>query len=219
VVLSQWPQIISVIILKKVKKKEIHDIANILTRIFSPEVSVIIFSLIIYDRYVPKSIMSFVIWFGVTALFIVVSAIFIYALFRQKKISDLNITKREERPQFFFPILAGMIVITTLDYLVGWKEASECLAFVTFAYSIAFTITLFFKISIHVFSVTLVYLILIVIYNNFWMLLLFPIPIITAWTRVHLKKHSYQEVIAGFIAPFILILGWMFVRTNMTILP
>lgn len=202
--------------MKKFSKKEVNRVAKILTDVFSPGTAIVAFSIMIYDKYVPSGLLNFVIWAGVTVLFIVIATIFIYVLYKQKKISDLNITKREERPQFFFPMLAIMITLTILNYSFGWRDSSSCLAFITVAYSVAFFTTLFFKISIHMFSITLVYLLALMIYGNFWAAMLWPIPLITGWTRIRLKKHSYQEVLAGFLVPFVLVILWIILKVDVT---
>lgn len=199
-------------------KKQEAVIARVLTRVFSPETMIIAFSVMLYHKHVEKNVMNFVIWFGTTVLFLVIGVIFLIVLKKNKMISDFNVSKREERPKFFFPMLVLMMVLTFLNYIWGWFEVASCLSFIAFSLSIAFTITLFFKISVHVYSVTLAYLIALMMYGNFWIFLLFPIPLITAWTRVYLKKHTYQEVIAGLAVPMILVILWTIAMIDVTVI-
>ncbi|MFH1547647.1 MAG: hypothetical protein ABIC57_04115 [bacterium] len=171
-----------------------------------------------YINFVPNKLVNFVIWFGSTLLFVVIGFFFLLVLKRNNIVSDFNITKREERPMFFFPLLVLLLALTFLNFVWGWNEVANYLAFMTFTYAVAFTITLFFKISIHVLSVTLTYLLAVLAFKNILVFLLFPLPIITGWTRWHLKKHTMPEIMAGLGLPMILTILWVLITLDVTTL-
>lgn len=200
----------------QIKKEKLTSLATFLTHLFSPTVMYLVLAFILYTQYVPNTLMNFIIWFGSSILFVVIGFFFLVVLKKNKLVSDFNITKREERPVFFFPLLILLLASTFLNYLWGWADVAKLLGFITFTYAVAFTITLYFKISIHVLSVTLAYLVALMAFQNVWIFLLFPIPIITAWTRVFLKKHSTREVLAGLVLPIALTIFWLIITVDVS---
>ncbi len=122
---------------------------------------------------------------------------FVLWLLRQGKVSDYNLTKREER---FWPM-----VVSTTGALVGWAVLSQmqaptlllALAATNLAQSATyFLITLRWKVSIHsAVAAGLAVLGSAVAGNTVWALVL-AVPLV-AWSRVVLRRHTIAQTVVG----------------------
>jgi membrane-associated phospholipid phosphatase len=122
---------------------------------------------------------------------------FVLWLLRQGKVSDYNLTKREER---FWPMVVSMA-----SALVGWVLLSQlqapalllALAATNLAQSVVyFFITLRWKVSIHsAVAAGLAVLGSAVAGGTVWLLVL-AVPLI-AWSRVVLRRHTLAQTVVG----------------------
>ncbi len=116
---------------------------------------------------------------------------------RRGWVSDMELTRREERPRFIFVSLASDILALGVLWWGGAPRMVWALAAVYAALGITmFTISNFWKISLHMVSV-----------SGFATLLAFAIgpqaswtfvwlPVV-AWARWHRKKHTPAQLVAG----------------------
>ena len=120
--------------------------------------------------------------------------------------SDLNVTKREERPKLFIP----MAICFSISLLLSITLSSEILITVYTAlvvsFLMGFLITLFWKISYHMIWSTLA--VFFIIYSwqipqLYYLILLLPF---IGWSRLQLKRHTLAQVIAGFLLTSLCIL-------------
>jgi len=121
--------------------------------------------------------------------------------------SDLNVTKREERPKLFLPmgicfLISLVLSITSSSQILITVYTSLVISFV-----MGFLITLLWKISYHMIWSTLA--IFFIIYSRqisqlYYLLLLLPF---IGWSRLHLKRHTLGQVIAGFLLTSLCILS------------
>ncbi len=116
---------------------------------------------------------------------------------RRGWVSDMELTRREERPRFIFVSLASDILALGVLWWGGAPRMVWALAAVYAALGITmFTISNFWKISLHMVSV-----------SGFATLLAFTLgpqaswtfvwlPVV-AWARWHRKKHTPAQLVAG----------------------
>ncbi|KKQ56290.1 MAG: hypothetical protein US74_C0016G0014 [Parcubacteria group bacterium GW2011_GWA2_38_13] len=145
-----------------------------------------------------------VIWKGLILLnlFLIPSVYGIY-IYKNKIISDENISRREERvPQFvFITILYGVNF-----FITSFWNAPSYLYFLSenFFYlsAILTCITFFWKISIHVAGIVN-FIILLSYFTKISILLFIPLVIMVAISRIKIKNHSLSEVLAGALVAFL----------------
>lgn len=113
--------------------------------------------------------------------------------------SDLNVTKREERPRLFIP----MAICFLISLIIAIKSSSDILiAVYTSLFSsflLGFLITLFWKISYHMIWTSLAIFFIIIswqIPQLYYLIALLPF---IGWSRLQLKRHTLPQVIAGFV--------------------
>lgn len=122
---------------------------------------------------------------------------FILYLYKDRKISDIQIPKRRERilPLIIinFSVLTGFLFLFLLDpdqqvktvyliYLAGLPVLS--------------IITVFWKISFHASYVTMFSIIYLFIFGKWALFALALVPLVS-WSRVKLRRHTIAQVIAG----------------------
>ena len=123
--------------------------------------------------------------------------LFIFILYKKKKINDLHVPKREER---MIPTL-----ITLLSYMLGffvfyiikspiYLQAVFFGSFLTVL--ILIIITYFWKISFHTSWVTFFCITYYIIFGKWALLLITSIPLV-GWARVKIKRHTPAQVVCG----------------------
>jgi len=118
------------------------------------------------------------------------------------KISDYNITFREQR---FLPLLA-LVGVNALGYelmqqLVAPRLLGGILLFNAFNMIVILLITLQWKISIHLFTLTSSIALLFVQFGS-PVLLLIPLVPILMWSRIVLKAHNFMQTLVGGVVGF-----------------
>lgn len=135
-----------------------------------------------------------------------VPSLIVLMLKAKGKISDYDITNREQRAVPFliavFPYFVGYLL---LEYFHAPRLISGLMLFYTTNTLIIMFITLRWKISVHLSSFSAP---IAVLYLQFgpivlWLLLLAPLLM---WSRVHLKAHTPMQTLAGSVLGFALLL-------------
>lgn len=121
--------------------------------------------------------------------------------------SDLNVTKREERPKLFLPMGICFLISLVLSINSSSQILITVYTSLVISFVMGFLITLFWKISYHMIWSTLA--IFFIIYSwqipqLYYLLLLLPF---IGWSRLHLKRHTLGQVIAGFLLTSLCILS------------
>ncbi len=142
-----------------------------------------------------------------TVLFLsstVVPVLLISGLKKTGKISDYNISFREQR---FMPLLV-LVGVNALGYefiqqLHAPRLLTGILLFNAINMILILLITLQWKISIHLFTLTSSIALLFIQFGSvaLWLLLLMPILM---WSRIFLKAHNFMQTLIGGIVGFIL---------------
>ncbi|ETW95710.1 MAG: hypothetical protein ETSY1_29485 [Candidatus Entotheonella factor] len=123
--------------------------------------------------------------------------LFLFGLLHRGRISDLDITRRGERPLPFIAALGGCIIACLCLYAVG--APILLLRFAAAHMSIMaliFVITLFWKISVHSAGIAGVATLAASLLGGLQVLALTSV-ILVGWSRIRLGRHTVGQVIAG----------------------
>ena len=175
--------------------KTINQIAAYTSLIFSPVLVLPVTFLIRCYQILPiaQFMMTGLVTLGTVGIII---GFYMY-LRHTKKISDLHITKRQERT----PLNLFVLFCLSIGFVVArWYALPELVSLLTYLiiWFAAFTgITLVWKISAHTAVVTLAALLL---STQITTLFIFScLILLVAWSRVKLKNHTIPQVIGGVV--------------------
>lgn len=187
-----------------IKTRTFTDVlAFLISAVFSPYITALVFIIIItYNS--SKDLNQFLPWMITFLLFsIIIPGIYILWQLEIGKIHDLHISDQNERKSPF--LIAGISAIIGLIILIILGAARPVIV-VAVAYSIntmiVGLITQYWKISIHMALFSSVATVTLILYGtNYWWLFLILIPL--AWSRVHRKRHTVSQAVAGAILAFV----------------
>ncbi len=135
-------------------------------------------------------------WTLFSFLFIVVAGVFVLYEVKHKVFSDMDVSKREQRPLLF-----AMIGIITVIYFISlFIFKAPPVLFITvlgvmLATLVATLINTRVKASLHVGTITAVLITMVKLYD--WPIYVFVLIPIVAWARIKIKRHTEQEVLVG----------------------
>jgi hypothetical protein len=136
-------------------------------------------------------------WTMYTVVFILFLGLFVYAGVRKKVFTDLDVSKREQRPLLFFVSL-----LFCASYLVSVILLRAPFILAIFAMSVivgisfAYVINTKIKASMHVAVITAFTIPVAASFRNSYFLLLLLIPLV-GWARLKTKRHTLPEVLMG----------------------
>lgn len=178
-----------------------YKTAYVLSRMFDTSVTVFLVAMIFVFKADAQS--GWIILMGLGDFLLPI--LFLLNSFRTNSISDLDLTKREERV-VWFSIAAGFWTITLLAVFVAgslgiyvpniMKLFQIWLAIFGTLNAI---ITFFWKISGHTMVATSLSLWLGFLWNPWWTLGLITLVPIISWARLRLEKHTLAQIIAGIL--------------------
>lgn len=174
-----------------------RDLARILSTIFNPFLTAL--ALFVILSHIRAHRIEDFWWMVFLSTFFtsIAPMLFIFWLYAADRISDLDMSVREEREKVF-----GVFVVF---YLLGtvtlWLTHSPRLLIATMAgYSLSTIvvqyITRYWKISTHALGITAPLVALCLLYGREPLPFLVLIPMV-CWARVYLKAHTTAQVIAG----------------------
>ncbi|HLC39079.1 MAG TPA: phosphatase PAP2 family protein [Patescibacteria group bacterium] len=179
------------------KNRFLDALSFVISGIFSPYLLSVFFVLAV--AFISTvDVTKFLPWILVGLFFLAaVPIIYIFWLHETDQISDLHMSNHQERKLPFLVSAVSALIGVIILFLM--HAATPILA-VTTAYAVNALVicgvTLYWKISIHSASFAASALILMLFFGaKFWPLFLFWIPL--AWARVHRKKHTPDQVLAG----------------------
>ena len=150
-----------------------------------------------------------------TLMLVIVTGIpLTYLLIGRKRgwVSDLELSRREERPRFILVSLSSDVLALVVLWLGNGPHLLRLIILTYFCLAIVmFSISSFWKISMHMagvggFSTALVFVFGV---PALWAFLSLPL---VAWARLHRRKHDIPQLIAGALAGAlitILVFGWL----------
>lgn len=181
-------------------------IAHIISFVFNPAILVALLPPILvfittYDLY------AAFLWGCYTIIFLVALGVFMVYAIKQGIFTDLDVSKREQRPLLFFvSIVTGMFYLAGLFFLHAPFVLFLSTYGIIIGIFIASIINKYIKASLHVATLTAIVVSLIFFYQGYYFFLLLLIPLV-AWARLRIKRHTLQETIVGGIFGTLLSLG------------
>ncbi len=116
---------------------------------------------------------------------------------RRGWVSDLELSRREERPRFILVSISSDLLALAILYLGGAPRLVWILALVYACLGVTmFTISNFWKISLHMVGVSGFATLLVNVFGPgaWWTFLSLPL---VAWARLHRRKHTPAQLVAG----------------------
>lgn len=136
-------------------------------------------------------------WTIYTLIFIFIFVIFVLIGVKKKFFSDLDVSKREQRPVLYFTgTVLAVLYLSILFFLHGPRILFITIFGIMLGILIASLINIKIKASVHVAAISGLLTSLSIIYKGYYVLLLLLIFII-AWSRVKIKRHTVPEVMIG----------------------
>lgn len=139
---------------------------------------------------------------AVLAFFILTGLPMLYILVGMRKgwVSDLELSRREDRPRFILVSVSSDILALVLLLWGGAPRLVWALALVYATLGITmFTISNFWKISLHMVSVSGFATLLVYAFGPGAAVMYLALPLV-AWARLYRKKHTPAQLVAGALA-------------------
>lgn len=190
--------------IKLIYQKFIDYLAFAISAIFSPYVTALVFMVIISYTYA-RNLGQFLPWMTTFLLFaIIIPGFYVLWLLETRQIHDLHISDKNERKTPFLIAGASAIAGALLLYILNAAKPVTVIG-VAYAINVAgiAVLTQVWKVSIHTALFSAISTISIILFGTkFWWLYLLLIPL--AWSRIHRKRHTIWQVIAGSLIAFVL---------------
>lgn len=156
-------------------------------------------------RGVGWAVLAFLILTGLPMLYVLVGI-------RKDWVSDLELSRREDRPRFILVSVSSDILALVLLRWGGAPRLVWALALVYAALGVTmFTISNFWKISLHMVSVSGFATLLVYAFGRWAAVMYLALPLV-AWARLYRKKHTPAQLVAGALAGLGItwaVLGWL----------
>ncbi|HSA84198.1 MAG TPA: hypothetical protein VLF20_04940 [Patescibacteria group bacterium] len=136
-------------------------------------------------------------WTIYTLFFIFLVGCFVLVGVKKRKFSDIDVSKREQRPiVFFVAFVFSGVYLLTLFWLDAPIMLSVLASSIIVGIVLAYLINKKIKASMHVAVVTAFTIPVVLSFRGLYVLLLLLIPLII-WARLVTKRHTAPEVITG----------------------
>jgi len=127
----------------------------------------------------------------------VVPYLYIWFLYKKKKINDMHISEKEDRIKpLVVSCISYIIFFIILYVLEGPLFLKSIFAVIIVSTIILTIITYFWKICLHASGITFMVITFNILFGK-WMLLMIPLIPLIGWARVRIKKHTVGQVILG----------------------
>jgi hypothetical protein len=151
---------------------------------------------------------------AIIVLLIVTGIPLAYLLLGRRRgwVSDLELSRREERPRFILVSLSSDVLALAILWLGNGPHLLCLIVLTYFCLAIVmFTISSFWKISMHMAGVSGFSTALVFVFGApaLWAFLSLPM---VAWARLHRHKHTPAQLVAGALAGVLvtlLVFGWL----------
>ena len=186
--------------------------AEFFSSIFNPVVFLLLMPFLIVYRQT-ASIEYALKWQLFTSIFLMIGITFLLFGLHKKIFSDIDLTKREERKEFY-----KMSLILSAGYLVSailFKGPVFYISFAAAGITVgAFILSLinnYTKASVHLAVATAFVTTIGILYGfNIFIFIFWIIPL-TLWARHYLKKHTILQMIIGILVGLFVTLGTLFI--------
>lgn len=173
-----------------------NSIARVISTLFNPFLILPPTLYLLIDRVANNDIYAFK-WTMFSYVFISIVGIFVAFGVILGIFSDMDVSKREERPLLF--AFMGIVTILYLISLIAFN-APKVLLIVVFALILGLLLIAIvnnkIKVSLHVATVSSFISFIAIVYGGIFLFAFLIIPII-AWSRVKIKRHTLLEAVTG----------------------
>lgn len=136
-------------------------------------------------------------WMLFSMLFIVFVGAFVYYEVRRNVFSDIDVSRREQRPLFFvFVTFVSLLYLFSLFILRGPEALYIAVGGILGSAIILGFVNQRVKASLHVASISAFLTSLSLLYGGIHLFWLAMIPIV-GWSRVRIKRHTVSETVVG----------------------
>lgn len=180
-----------------------HLLAEVVSWLFFPPLVSAVFFVFLIFKY-SQDLSQGLGWLVMISPFILfVPMVFFAVSYKLGWITDLDMSKRDERPTFLFVFIFMLLVSSVILYWIKVPVSIFVYTFSGLVMTLATSIiTLFWKISFHTAATTSV-VTAITILGGWGFAYLFLLVLIIAWARVKLKKHTIWQVTGGAVVSFV----------------
>ena len=174
-----------------------HDLARILSTIFNPFLTALALFVILSHVRATSTNNFWWLLFLSTFFTSIGPMLFIFWLYATDRISDLDMSIREEREKVFFVFVMFYLAGTATLWLThSPRLLIASMAGYTLATAVVQYITRYWKISTHAVGITAPLVALSLLYGRQPLPFLVLIPMV-CWARVYLRAHTIAQVVAG----------------------
>ena len=173
------------------------DLARILSTIFNPFLTALALFVILSGR-VAHDTLDFWRWMLLSVTFTSLAPmLYIFYLYATDRISDLDMSDRQERANVFgaFIVFYGLGTVV-LALIRGPAPLIATMAGYTASTAVVQFITRYWKISTHAIGVTAPLVALVYLYGARPLPFIVIVPLV-CWARVYLRAHTVAQVLAG----------------------
>gem|GEM_PF-370273 len=151
------------------------------------------------------------IWGALYGFFIsFIPVLTILYLYRIGEVQDMHISKTEQRRlPYLLSIIGAIIIILIILILDGPKLLLTLAACNLIGLTILFLINFYWLISSHMASISMATLLLTINFGYLVGVFTIPFVFLVYWSRIHLKRHSAIQLLAGFIVAILAVFGYL----------
>lgn len=174
----------------------IISFAKFISAVFNPILVLLFVPFVLLYRDT-HNLSEAVLWTLYTAFFLIAITAFILYCVQRKMFTDMDVSKKEQRPLLFF-----VSTIFVLLYLIGLFLLHGPYLLFVIAFGIIlgiFVVSIinrWIKASVHVATVSALIFAVAITSDGIYRLFLLLIPLV-AWSRVKIKRHTLSETIVG----------------------
>lgn len=136
-------------------------------------------------------------WTAYTFLFLLAMTLFIRDRVKRGVFTNMDVSKREQRPLLFKAgFLFAIVYLAGLYYLNGPDILMVITVGVMIGIIISSIINTRLKASMHVATISALIFTTAIVFSGYYLLLLFLIPLV-AWARLKINRHTLPETVVG----------------------
>lgn len=136
-------------------------------------------------------------WAIFSMMFFAFVGVFVLYAVQKRVFTDIDVSKREQRPAFYiFATYVSFLYLGSLLLLNGPAVLFLAGCGILLSIVVVSLVNTKIKASVHVATVTALIFIVSILYGDMFLFLLLAIPLII-WSRIVVKRHTFQEAIVG----------------------
>lgn len=172
-------------------------LARVITEVFAPSPLAVV-ALTVVAIHAAQSPGDAIKWAALGSLFApLIPLLYLIRKVRRGEVTDIHVRERTQRPPIIIAFLAsGITAFAVLGWLGAPPDILALIGAAVVACTVALTITMWWKISIHVGVVAGIVAVFVLLFGPVALVLLPLIPLV-AWARVAVGDHTPRQVVGG----------------------